>query len=208
MQNPHPTLTWNLPSLCLFFNPESKGLRNKQKSMTEIDYMQEPDACSMPTYNVDAIGIFGGCDAELYFLEQSGAPDAAERPHLLDDSVKLANETISATKARLREFLDAPVDEAKKKTRALPDRQSAPFGWSDVDLFHDVMELLLCPGARNYGAASQETLPSRKRKGRGAPRLTEICTTVLAAVGSGDKGEGPYTSYVESAFDEKMPNEQ
>ncbi|KAJ3134313.1 hypothetical protein HDU90_005179 [Geranomyces variabilis] len=63
----------------------------------------------MPAHKADAIGIFGGSKAELCFLEQSSGPGAAEGQHFLDDSVKLANEN-----AQLREFLDAPVDDAKK----------------------------------------------------------------------------------------------
>ncbi|KAJ3156066.1 hypothetical protein HDU89_005630 [Geranomyces variabilis] len=170
-------------------------IEKQAKSTKEIGYMQEPDACSMPTYNVDA--VLSGSDAELCFLEQSIGPGSTERQHSLDDSVKLANKTISAKKARLRESLDAPVDEAKKvETFALQlignrltllsmsmsgknefvltELKSArfPFGWSDVDFFHDVMELLLCCVTR-----AQETMERHLRKAcrHGKGKAGEVC---------------------------------
>ncbi|KAJ3147030.1 hypothetical protein HDU89_005838 [Geranomyces variabilis] len=67
------------------------------------------------TYAVDVIGVFGGDNAELLFLEQSGGSCFEKsRPHAKDDSIKVANESINGLRARLCKFLDVLVELAKK----------------------------------------------------------------------------------------------
>ncbi|KAI8587601.1 hypothetical protein BDZ88DRAFT_453848 [Geranomyces variabilis] len=67
------------------------------------------------TYAVDVIGVFGGDNAELLFLEQSGGSCFEKcRPHAKDDSITVVNESINGLRARLCKFLDVPVELAKK----------------------------------------------------------------------------------------------
>ncbi|KAJ3172234.1 hypothetical protein HDU88_007052 [Geranomyces variabilis] len=68
------------------------------------------------TYAVDVMGVFGGDNAELLFLEQSGGSCFEKsRPHAKGDSIKVANESINGLRARLCKFLDVPVELAKKR---------------------------------------------------------------------------------------------
>ncbi|KAJ3179087.1 hypothetical protein HDU87_003043 [Geranomyces variabilis] len=139
------------------------------KATKDVAYAKEPTARTASTYNVDVIGVFGAENAELAFLEQSGGPGAVSRQHALDDSIKVANEGINATKYRLLQFLDAPATDVVNikslalqlignrltllsvglvgpQTFVITEMKSArmPFGWKDIDLFEDVLDLLLC----------------------------------------------------------------
>ncbi|KAI8587071.1 hypothetical protein BDZ88DRAFT_262541 [Geranomyces variabilis] len=139
------------------------------KATKDVAYTKEPTARTASTYNVDVIGVFGAENAELAFLEQSGGPGAVSRQHALDDSIKVANEGINATKYRLLQFLDAPAADVVNiksialqlignrltllsvglvgpQTFVITEMKSArmPFGWKDIDLLEDVLDLLLC----------------------------------------------------------------
>ncbi|KAJ3155438.1 hypothetical protein HDU86_004342, partial [Geranomyces michiganensis] len=139
------------------------------KATKDVAYAKEPTARTASTYNVDVIGVFGPENAELAFLKQSGGPGAVSRQHALDDSVKVANEGINATRYRLLQFLDEPASDVVKikslalqlignrftllsvglvgpKTFVITEMKSArmPFGWKDIDMFEDVVDLLLC----------------------------------------------------------------
>ncbi|KAJ3147769.1 hypothetical protein HDU89_005128 [Geranomyces variabilis] len=133
------------------------------------------------TYAVDVIGVFGGDNAELLFLEQSGGSCFEKsRPHAKDDSIKVANESINGLRARLCKFLDVPVELAKKvRSYAMQlianrltlmslsivgpneycfvELKSAcfPFAWSEVDLLQDICDLMLLSW-RSKGAERTE----------------------------------------------------
>ncbi|KAJ3169251.1 hypothetical protein HDU88_001048 [Geranomyces variabilis] len=57
------------------------------------------------TYSVDVIGVFGGDNAEVLYLEQSGGSAYEKnRPHAKDDSIKIANESINGLRAQTVPF--------------------------------------------------------------------------------------------------------